>query len=94
MLISLWIAGALNLLGIGSATFLGGAIVGNIRATGTDLSKETVPPRPKLFQARATAWLYDELADKDGVGFHRFQLVVWKVVLGMVFLYQTWIDLR
>jgi len=83
---------ALILLGIGSATFLSGAIVGDVRATRTGLAKETVSPRPKLFQAKATAWLYDVLADKDNVGFHRFQLLVWNIVLGIVFLYQTWID--
>jgi hypothetical protein len=83
---------ALILLGIGSATFLSGAIVGDVRATRSGLSKETVSPRPKLFQAKTTAWLYDVLADKDNIGFHRFQLLVWNIVLGIVFLYQTWID--
>ena len=34
--------------------------------------------------------LEDILSDADGVSFHRFQMVVWTVILGGVFVYEVW----
>ena len=39
-------------------------------------------------------WLYDLLSDKEGerevVSFHRFQILVWTLVLGITFVVQVW----
>jgi hypothetical protein len=89
---------ALIVTGISGATMISGALAGKVRyavsASKEDLSKfaVVVTDRPKLFQSGLGAFLYDILSDKDTVDFHRFQLLVWNVVLGVVFLSQTWSD--
>jgi hypothetical protein len=37
--------------------------------------------------------ILDFLSDANGVTFHRFQIIVWTVVLGLVFLYSVWTSL-
>ena len=87
---------ALIVAGIGSATAISGAVAGKVRDSVTNSSLAAVNlqmnERPAPFRRGFGAWLYDLLADNDTVGFHRFQLVVWNVVLGAVFLGQTWSD--
>jgi hypothetical protein len=80
---------ALILMGIGGATALSGAAVGKMRAS---LANEKIVPanRPPFFQTRFGAWIYDILSDNDTIGFHRFQLVVWNIVLGLVFFEQAY----
>ena len=79
---------ALILMGIGSATALSGAVAGKVR---TPLAQPIdSAQRPQFFQTRFGAWIYDILSDENNIGFHRFQLIVWNVVLGLVFLDQTW----
>jgi hypothetical protein len=89
---------ALIVSGIGSAAALSGALAGKVRdsVTRTTLANVDVDmeQRPSGFKAGPGAVLYDLLADRDTVGFHRFQLLVWNVVLGGVFLWQTWNDLN
>jgi hypothetical protein len=80
---------ALILMGIGGATALSGAAVGKMRASLAN-EKIVTANRPPFFQTRFGAWIYDILSDNDTIGFHRFQLIVWNVVLGLVFLEQTW----
>jgi len=44
--------------------------------------------------AQASDWfLMDLLSDRDGISFHRFQMLVWTLVLGILFVYQTWFRL-
>jgi hypothetical protein len=38
-------------------------------------------------------WLQDVLSDSEGVDFHRFQMVVWSIVLGVIFVTRVWQDL-
>lgn len=87
---------ALIVLGIGSATAFSGAVAGKVQAfvTKTNLAdvKLQVSERPRPFRTGLGAWLYDILSDSDTVGFHRFQLVVWNVLLGAIFLWKTWSD--
>jgi hypothetical protein len=35
----------------------------------------------------------DLLSDVNGVTFHRFQIVVWTIVLGVIFIYSVWTSL-
>jgi hypothetical protein len=37
--------------------------------------------------------LMDLLSDVNGVTFHRFQILVWTIVLGLIFLYSVWVSL-
>ena len=90
---------ALILLGIGSGTALSGALAGNLknRLRDEEAKKRSeveldIAKRPRGFRTGVGAWLYDILSDTDTVGFHRFQLIVWNVVLGGVFLFWTWSD--
>lgn len=90
---------ALILLGIGGGTALSGALAGNLKnhLRDEDAKKLSeveldIAKRPKGFRTGVGAWLYDILSDTDTVGFHRFQLIVWNVVLGGVFLVWTWSD--
>jgi hypothetical protein len=80
---------ALILVGIGGGTALLGAAAGKMRAAIADENIVTAN-RPPFFQTPFGAWLYDILSDNDTIGFHRFQLVVWNVVLGIVFFQQAW----
>ena len=61
----------LALIGIGSGTALGAAAV--------DVSKDQPAPASRGF-------LKDVLSDADGICFHRFQMFVWTVVLGIMFV--------
>ena len=38
-------------------------------------------------------WLRDVLSDSEGIDFHRFQMLVWTFVLGIVFVTKVWRDL-
>ncbi len=87
---------ALIVAGIGSGTAISGALAGKVKESVTNSSLAavslTTDERPTGFRRGPGAFLYDLLSDKDTVGFHRFQLLVWNVVLGVVFLAQTWSD--
>jgi hypothetical protein len=48
-------------------------------------------PRPAT--SRSAGLLKDLFCDGDGVSFHRFQIIVWTIVLGMVFINAVHIDL-
>jgi hypothetical protein len=45
--------------------------------------------QPKL-KGESQGWLIDILSDADGIDFHRFQVVGWTLVLGIVFIYDVW----
>jgi hypothetical protein len=68
--------GVLVLIGISAGTALG--------ATAIDSSKRQKTSDPSPGQ-ESRGFLNDILSDDTGVTFHRFQIVVWTIVLGMVF---------
>lgn len=70
----------LALLGIGSATALGA----NLIATGKSSAPAQTPATAK--EAVSQGFLRDVLSDQEGISFHRFQLFVWTLVLGVIFL--------
>jgi hypothetical protein len=80
---------ALIVAGIGSATAISGAVAGKVGASVAAVNVQ-IAQRPQFFQTGLGAWLYDILSDENTIGFHRFQLIVWNLVLGLVFLQQTW----
>src|SRR5262249_15210325 len=84
----IWIAGGwlpeippsvLTLMGIASGTALGASVI--------DASKRSAASDP--VQATAVpnrSWYEDLLWDADGLSFHRLQMAVWTLVLGIVFI--------
>jgi len=56
--------------------------------------EEQIESETKILKGPTTQhfWL-DLVSDSDGVSFHRFQNVVWSIVLGGVFLFQVWQNL-
>jgi hypothetical protein len=68
-------------------------------APGSELSKELATKRDEVARVNAQlamtpapsvssskGWLRDLFCDGDGVSFHRFQMIIWTIVLGIVFM--------
>lgn len=71
----------LALIGIGSGTALGAAAIEASNAS------DAAPPKAQASEG----FLKDILNDPmGGVSFHRFQMFVWTIVLGLLFLYSVW----
>jgi hypothetical protein len=66
----------LALIGIGAATAIG--------ATMIDKSKTATAPEAAFVASRG--FLRDVLSDSDGISLHRFQMFVWTMVLGVIFV--------
>ena len=71
-------ASVLALIGIGTATALGSALI----------DAGTNGPLPKPSPSKG--FILDILSDENGVVFHRFQMAVWTIVLGIIFVYSVW----
>ena len=65
----------LALIGIGAATAIG--------ATMIDKSKTEAAPQPDV---PSRGFLKDVLSDADSISLHRFQMFVWTLVLGVIFI--------
>ncbi len=63
----------LALVGIGSATALGGAIIDG------EFERGSLPPR------RSCGFLSDLLSDSSGICIQRFQVFTWTLILGVIF---------
>jgi hypothetical protein len=68
----------LVLLGIGSGTALGAAVI-DAGKTGPDAAAPPPPPRA------SRGFLNDLLSDHFGISIYRFQLFAWTLVLGVIF---------
>jgi ABC-type sugar transport system permease subunit len=67
----------LALIGIGAGTAIGASLI--------DKSKsETAPPEAVPVNTRG--FVHDVLSDADGISLHRFQMFVWTLVLGIIFI--------
>jgi hypothetical protein len=49
--------------------------------------------RPEAERPKSQRWFIDILSEDNGVSFHRFQMVAWTLVLGLIFLYTVYHDL-
>src|SRR5436309_9407204 len=63
----------LALIGIGAATAIGATMIDKSKGS----AREVSPSR---------GFLTDLLSDDDGISFHRFQMFVWTLVLGVIFV--------
>jgi len=68
----------LGLLGISAGTLVGSAFVDAGKTAAM-----TSPPGPPSVNEY---WWVDILSDANGVSFHRFQIAVWSLVLGIIFV--------
>jgi hypothetical protein len=64
----------LALVGIGAGTALGAALIDTNDAGGV-----------KAAETKSNGFLRDVLDDGHGISFHRFQMFVWTIVLGVIF---------
>lgn len=82
---------ALALLGIGSATTLAAVFIDDNRR---DADKARAALAGKALPQRASEdFLRDVLTAEDGVSLHRFQMLVWTLVLGWIFCDGVWRNL-
>ncbi len=72
---------ALGLMGISAGTVVGAKLVEG----GQGAAAMARPRKPDFW--------YDILADETGVGFHRFQMVVWTAALGIIFILRVFKNL-
>ena len=66
----------LGLIGIGAATALGAALI----------DKNKSAPLPDEPGGKSQGFLNDVLSDPTGISLHRFQMFVWTLVLGVIFI--------
>jgi hypothetical protein len=66
----------LALIGIGAATALGAALI----------DKNKAAPAPDEPGGESRGFLNDVMSDPTGVSLHRFQMFVWTLVLGVIFV--------
>jgi hypothetical protein len=66
----------LGLIGIGAATALGAALIDNNKTA----------PQPDQPGGTSQGFLHDVMSDPTGVSLHRFQMFVWTLVLGVIFI--------
>lgn len=79
----------LGLLGIGSGTALGAALIDSDKATARPQGSGTTAAGAVALRsfkgASSGNFLRDILSGENGISFHRFQMFVWTIVLGLIF---------
>ncbi len=75
---------AFGLMAINAATVLGPRL---IDLTGTETGQTVIGRESLLTGLPAKGFFTDILSDAYGYSFHRFQLVLWSLLLGVMFLY-------
>jgi hypothetical protein len=74
-------ASVLALIGIGAATAMGSALID---------SSKPVPVTNDVSQG----FMKDVLSDREGISLHRFQMFVWTIVLGIIFVVSVYRSLE
>jgi hypothetical protein len=74
----------LALIGIGAATALGAALI----------DKNKTAPAPDEPGGASRGFLNDVMSDPTGVSLHRFQMFVWTLVLGVIFIGSVYKNLQ
>ncbi len=77
----------LVLLGISTGTMLGANFI-------TKSLGANPPTTTRVYRSRPQRFLYELLSDGERLTFYRFQMVVWTLVLGMVFVKSVWVFLQ
>jgi hypothetical protein len=79
----------LGLLGISATTGLAAVFVDKQKADASPEAQAAAAASP----ASSQGFWADLLSDGDGVSFHRFQIAVWTMVLGVVFVWSVYRDI-
>jgi len=79
----------LGLLGISATTGLAAVFVDKQKTSGSPEAQAAAAASPASSQG---LWA-DILSDGDGISFHRFQITVWTMVLGAVFVWSVYRDI-
>jgi hypothetical protein len=79
----------LGLLGISATTGLAAVFVDKQKTSGSPEAQAAAAASP----ASSQGFWADVLSDGDGISFHRFQIAVWTMVLGVVFVWSVYRDI-
>jgi hypothetical protein len=77
----------IGLIGIGSGTALGAAIIDSSKRN----AENAIGIKEKILSSEG--FLFDILSDVNGISFHRFQIFVWTILLGIIFCTKVCTDL-
>lgn len=81
----------LALIGMSTATVVGTRLIGS---SGNLTDKPVAVPELLPSPATSAGFFRDILSDTNGYSFHRFQLVSWTILLGFIFAFYVYDDLR
>ncbi len=73
----------LGLMGISAVTGLGPRLMG---ASGNDTDQPVADPKSSIHEPISAGFFTDIISDANGYSFHRFQIVLWTVLLGIIFV--------
>jgi ABC-type sugar transport system permease subunit len=78
----------LALIGIGAATAIGATLIDKSKAQSAEVADATAStPAPVPLSAQPSrGFLHDVLSDAEGISLHRFQMFIWTLVLGVIFV--------
>lgn len=72
---------ALVLIGVSASTAISSAFINEGKKPSLSRETSTIPS--------SSGWLKDILTTKDGISFYRFQIFVWTLILGIIFLLEV-----
>jgi hypothetical protein len=87
-------SGVLVLIGISTGTLVGGAIIDQAKATTAANAPPPTPPAPAPEPPKSDNFFFDLISDAKGATIHRFQMVVWTLVLGAMFVIEVYTNLQ
>jgi len=67
----------LALIGIGAGTAIGASLIDKNKSDAT---------LPQAVPTKSRGFVHDVLSDADGISLHRFQMFIWTLVLGIIFI--------
>lgn len=72
---------ALVLIGVSASTAISSVFINEGKKSSLSKETSTIPS--------SSGWLKDILTTKDGISFYRFQIFVWTLILGIIFLLEV-----
>lgn len=89
-------ASVLGLIGIAAGTFVGAEAIKTSKdnaAAAVAAAPAPPAPAPPAVVPVSKHFLVDVLSDDNGISFHRFQMFVWTIILGILFVAGVWHNL-
>jgi hypothetical protein len=72
---------------------LGISVITSVTATSIDQSRKPMPTGLAVLPSKSDGFLFDILSDSEGVNIHRFQMIVWTLIMGFVFVKNVLVNL-